>query len=81
MDRTTAVSDGWITLVRELTTVLPGALATISSFPTSAQTKATRKIVMIDHITILVKGETGVSMSSRCAGRNSTSSRLRGAVS
>ena len=42
MDRTTPVSNGWITLVRPLGTIFPVADATMSIVPAEAQISATQ---------------------------------------
>ena len=44
---TTPVSNGWISLVRPLGTILPGAVATMSTLPSDAQTSATQKTAMM----------------------------------
>jgi hypothetical protein len=74
MRRTTAVSIGCNTLVRLLTTVLPGATATMSSRPKIAHSKAMQKKLMISRIVQRSVGDAGASISSRCAGRNASSS-------
>src|SRR5207302_1547364 len=75
--RTTPVSNGWITLVRPLATILPGAVATMSIFPKAVQASATQKSAIIVSATARPTGEGGVSTTSRAAGRNASSSRSR----
>nr|WP_244292504.1 hypothetical protein [Xanthomonas hyacinthi] len=81
MRRTTAVSAGWMTLVRESATVLPGATATMSSLPRHAHNRATQKNATMVRIVQRAVGETGVSISSRWAGRNARSSSRRAGAS
>ena len=77
MRLTTPASSGWMTLVRDPTTVLPGATATISSLPMQAHSSATVKNAMIVRMIQREAGETGVSVNSRCAGRKASSSSVR----
>src|SRR5690242_7931370 len=75
MARTMPISSGCTTLVRPLGTIVPGPVATISTRPITAQAKARRKNRMMRPLIALPIGEAGVSMISRAAGRNSSSSR------
>jgi hypothetical protein len=74
MDRTTPVSNGWITLVRPLGTIFPGADATMSMVPAQAQIRATQKSSMIVAPNARPIGDGGVSTISSAAGRNASSS-------
>src|SRR5262245_54329792 len=74
MDRTTPVSNGWMTFVRPLGTIFPLADATMSSVPTEAQISATQKRnIMVTPIARPI-GDGGVSATSSAAGRNASSS-------
>src|SRR6266446_6410147 len=54
--------------------ILPGATATISTVPMHAQAKATLNTAMMVKMTAWPAGDEGVSMISRAAGRNASSS-------
>src|SRR5262245_18602707 len=73
MDRTTLVSNGWMTLVRPLGTIFPVADATISMVPAQAQTSAAQKSNMIVLLIARPIGDGGVSMISSAAGRKASS--------
>src|SRR5262245_6730235 len=74
---TTPVSNGWITLVRPLGTILPGAMATMSTVPTVTQTSARQKNAMTVAATARPTGDGGVSTTSSAAGRKAVSSSPR----
>src|SRR5262249_7705813 len=71
--RTTPVSNGWMTLVRPLGMIFPGAAAMISTSPSDAQAKAKPNSAMI--VTPIARpiGEGGASTISSAAGRNASS--------
>src|SRR5262245_34604827 len=71
--RTTPVSNGWMTLVRPLGMIFPGAAAMISTSPSEAQARARANSAMIVKPMARPIGEGGVSTISRAAGRNSSS--------
>src|SRR5262249_37516461 len=76
MDRTTPVSNGWMTLVRPLGTILPVAEATMSIVPIKAQISAAQNNrTMLAPIARPI-GDGGVSTISRAAGRKANSARL-----
>src|SRR3974377_2451705 len=77
MARTTPVSRGWTILVRPLGMIFPEAVATMSIFPNEAQASAIQNSAMMLQLIISAYGVTGVSTTSRAAGRNACSSRLR----
>src|SRR5579864_3728516 len=77
MLRTTPVSKGWITLVRPVGTILPDAVAMMSTRPRHAQASAAAKNRMITAPIARPTGEAGVSTISSAAGRNSSSLRRR----
>src|SRR5262245_45895827 len=77
MERTTPVSNGWITLVRPLGTIFPVAEATMSIVPVQAQISATQNKAMIVAPTARPIGDGGVSTISSAAGRNASSSACR----
>src|SRR5579863_5460887 len=69
-----------MTLVRPLGTILPGAVATMSTVPTHAQRSAAENTAMMIAPTARPVGEGGVSVISSAAGRNASSySSRRGA--
>src|SRR4249920_2132623 len=74
MERTTPVSNGWMTFVRPLGTIFPGADATMSIVPHQAHASAAQNSRMI--VTPIVRpiGDGGVSTISSAAGRNASSS-------
>ena len=78
MRRTTPGSSGCTTFVRPDDTVLPDATATMSSLPRHAHASATQNSAISVRATQRDAGDTGVSISSRCAGRNSSSCAERG---
>src|SRR5581483_5266058 len=67
-------------LVRPLGMILPGAVATISTVPTHAQPSARQKTVMIVKAIARPRGEGGVSVISRAAGRKASSCAVRRAA-
>src|SRR5262245_40003172 len=69
------LSSDCMTLLRPVGTILPGAVATISTQPSTAQVNASTKNRMIVPAMARPAGEAGVSMISSAAGRNSRSSR------
>src|SRR6516165_6787652 len=71
--RTTPVSNGWMTLVRPLGMILPGAEATMSILPNDAQAKARQNRTIIVQATARPIGDGGVSTTSRAAGKNASS--------
>src|SRR6478735_7408360 len=73
MARTTPVSNGWISLVRPPGTILPVAVATISTRPNDAHTSATQKTAMILAAIARPTGDGGDSVISSAAGRNAIS--------
>src|SRR5690242_88804 len=75
MERTTPVSNGWMTLVRPLGTIFPAADATISMVPQDAQTSAAQNRIITVAMIARPVGEGGVSTISKAAGRNASSSR------
>src|SRR6185312_7976249 len=74
---TTPVSNGWMTLVPPVTTILPGAVATMSIRPTDDQAIIATASTTMVQATARPIGEGGVSTISSAAGRNSVSARLR----
>src|ERR1700746_1402662 len=74
IERTTPVSNGWITLVRPLGTILPVGDATMSIVPHQPQTIAAQNSRMIVATILRPVGEGGVSTISSAAGRNASSS-------
>src|SRR5262244_3297201 len=80
MERTTPVSNGWMTLVLPLGTIFPLADATMSIVPHQAHTSAVQNSRMIVAPTARPIGDGGVSTISSAAGRKASSSpRLAGA--
>src|SRR5262249_50810381 len=77
MARTTPVSNGWMTLVRPLGMIFPGAAAMMSTSPSDAQAKAKPNSATI--VTPIARpiGEGGVSTISSAAGKNASSSLSR----
>src|SRR5216684_1118635 len=74
MERTTPVSNGWMTLVRPLGTIFPVADATMSIAPHHAQTSAAQNSRIMVAPIVRPIGEGGVSTISSAAGRNASSS-------
>src|SRR5262245_30546709 len=74
IDRTTPVSNGWITLVRPLGTIFPGADATMSIVPANAQISAALNSRIIVAPIARPIGDGGVSTISSAAGKNASSS-------
>src|SRR5499426_3030907 len=74
MERTTPVSNGWMSLVRPLGTIFPVADATVSIVPHQAHTSAAQNSAMM--VTPIVRpiGDGGVSTISSAAGKNASSS-------
>jgi hypothetical protein len=70
MAETIPVSSGWIVLVRPVGTILPDAVAMMSTWPKIDQATAIAKNRMIVPPIALPAGEAGVSRISRAAGRN-----------
>src|SRR5215475_2029578 len=64
-----------MTLLRPVGTILPGAVATISTQPSTAHVNASTKNAIIVPPMARPAGEPGVSMISSAAGRNSRSLR------
>src|ERR1700719_3972633 len=77
MARTTPVSNGCTPLLRPVGTILPGAVAMMSTEPRLAQASAATKNRMMVPAMARPAGEAGVSMISSAAGRNSSSAPLR----
>src|SRR5262249_33557163 len=75
--RTTPVSNGWMTLLRPVGTILPGATATMSTVPSTVHASATQKTATIVAATARPIGEGGVSTTSSAAGRKAASCRAR----
>ena len=75
MERTTPVSNGWMTLVRPLGTIFPVAEATMSIVPQEAQASAAQNSRMMTAAIARPIGDGGVSTISSAAGRNASSSR------
>src|SRR6266852_2033849 len=73
MERITPVSNGWISLVRPPDTILPVAVATMSTLPNDAHTSAMQKTVMMLAPMARPIGDGGVSVISSAAGRNAIS--------
>src|SRR6202035_6133182 len=73
MARTTPLSSGWTTLVRPVGTILPGAVAMMSTELKIAHDSATTKNRMTHLAIARPTGEGGVSIISSAAGRNSIS--------
>src|SRR6516165_11148663 len=71
--RTTPVSNGWMTLVRPLGMIFPGAAAMMSTSPSDAQARAKANSAMIVKPMARPIGEGGVSTISSAAGRNASS--------
>src|SRR5262249_36181667 len=85
MARTTPVSKGWITLVRPLGIIFPGAEAMMSTLPRDAQAKARQNSTTMVKPIARPSGDGGVSTISSAAGKNASSSlsrrlALRGSV-
>src|SRR5262245_59237546 len=74
MERTTPVSNGWMTLVRPLGTILPVADATMSIVPHQAHISAAQNSRMMVAPIARPIGDGGVSTISSAAGRNANSS-------
>src|ERR1017187_3748424 len=74
MEGTTRLSRGWTTLVRPVGTILPGAVAMMSTEPMQAHKSAMTQNTMIQAAMRRPAGFGGVSMTSMAAGRNSISS-------
>src|SRR5262245_47466497 len=74
MERTTPVSNGWMSLVRPLGTIFPLADATMSIVPHQAHTSAAQNSAMMVAPIVRPIGDGGVSMISSAAGRNASSS-------
>src|SRR5262245_23147415 len=74
MERTTPVSNGWMTLVRPLGTIFPVADATMSIVPHQAQASAAQNSRMMVAPIARPIGDGGVSTISSAAGRNASSS-------
>src|SRR5262249_947750 len=77
MERTTPVSNGWVTLVRPLGTIFPLADATISIVPPQAHTSAAQNSRMMVAPIVRPIGAGAVSTISSAAGRNASSSLRR----
>jgi hypothetical protein len=75
--RTTAVSNGWMILVRPVAMILPGAVATMSILPNAAHASARQNSAMIVIAMARPRGEGGVSTISSAAGRKASCSRSR----
>src|SRR5262249_30345799 len=75
MARTTPVSNGWISLVRPVGTILPEAVAMMATRPKVAQQITITKNRMMVAAIARPTGEAGVSTISIAAGRNSTCAR------
>src|SRR5215471_10166979 len=74
MERTTAVSNGWMTLVLPLGTIFPLADATMSIVPHQAHANPAQNSKMMVAPIARPIGEGGVSTISSVAGRNASSS-------
>src|SRR5262249_13420803 len=74
MERTTPVSNGWMTLVRPLGTIFPLADATMSIVPHQAHTSAAQNSRMMVVAIARPIGDGGVSTISSAAGRKASSS-------
>src|SRR5262245_59625420 len=74
MERTTPVSNGWMTLVRPLGTIFPVADATMSIVPHQAQASAAQNNRMMVAPIVRPIGDGGVSTISSAAGKNASSS-------
>ena len=74
MERTTAVSNGWMTLVRSLGTIFPLADATMSIVPHQAHTRPAQNSRMMVAPIARPIGDGGDSTISSTAGRNASSS-------
>src|SRR5258707_2503801 len=73
MPWTMPVSKGWMSLVRPVGMILPGAVATTSTLPSDAHASATQKrAIMVAPIARPI-GDGGVSAISSAAGRNASS--------
>src|SRR5262249_38593979 len=77
MARTTPVSNGWITFVRPLGMILPGAVATLSTRPNAAKATARQNRAITVAPIARPIGEGGVSVISSAAGRKANSCSLR----
>src|SRR5262249_16483888 len=77
MERTTPVSNGWMTLVRPLGTTFPVADATMSIVPHQAHTSAAQNSSMMVAAIVRPIGDGGVATISSAAGRNASSSARR----
>src|SRR6266487_3008469 len=77
---TTPISKGWITFVRPLGILLPGAEATMSIFPRHAQAKAKQKRAMMVAAIARPIADGGISTTSSAAGKNASSSLVRRAL-
>ena len=64
-------------LLRPPDTVLPEAAATISILPNQDHSKAKSANAIIKRAAHFGAAETGVSVSSKCAGKNASSSAVR----
>ena len=73
---TIPVSRGWMVLVRADGTILPDAVAMMSTLPTDPHTSARRKNAMMVPPTARPTGEAGVSRISSAAGRNCSAMRI-----
>src|SRR4029079_3931874 len=73
MDRTTPVSNGWMTLVRPLGTIFPVVAATISVVPAQAQVTATQNSRIIVAPIARPTGDRGGLAISGAAGRKASS--------
>src|SRR5262249_7871446 len=72
MGRTTPVSKGWITLVRPLGIIFPGAEAMMSTLPRDAQAKARQNSTTMVKPIARPSGDGGVSTISSAAGKNAS---------
>ncbi len=70
MAETMPVSSGWMVLVRPVGTILPEAVAMMSTWPKIAQTTAIAKNRMMVAPMARPTGDAGVSRISSAAGRN-----------
>src|SRR5262249_48151887 len=80
MERTTPVSNGWMTLLRPLGTIFPVDDATMSIVPHQAQTSAAQNSRMMMAPIARPIGDGGVSTISSAAGRKANSSLRRSCV-
>ena len=74
------MSNGWITLLRPLGTILPCAVAMMSIVPQIAQAIARQKTLMMTTAIARPTGEGGVSTISKAAGRKAISRSRRRAT-